>query len=145
MLAGLRGPLSEDQFAQLVERGIRGWAGRTDDDLVELGERLFRPRLSTSSATSGDRAHSTVGALLATIDATVVPQEPPPSTATRGCLRSIPQLTSLIVQDVAGRRERVGPFTSCRARCTSSFRSGRGRRRAGLGDTGMEGGWRPGH
>jgi len=41
VLAGLRGPLSEDQFAQLVERGIRGWAGRADDDLVELGERLF--------------------------------------------------------------------------------------------------------
>ncbi len=41
VLAGLRGPLSEDQFAQLVERGIRGWAGRADDDLAELGERLF--------------------------------------------------------------------------------------------------------
>ena len=27
--------------AQLVERGTRGWAGRADDDLVELGERLF--------------------------------------------------------------------------------------------------------
>ena len=41
VLAGLRGPLSEDQFSQLLERGIRGWAGRADDDLVELGERLF--------------------------------------------------------------------------------------------------------
>src|SRR5260370_38771971 len=41
VLAGLGGPLSEDQFAQLVERGIRGWAGRADDDMVELGERLF--------------------------------------------------------------------------------------------------------
>ena len=41
VLAGLRGPLSEDQFAQLVERGIRGWAGRADDDMAELGERLF--------------------------------------------------------------------------------------------------------
>src|SRR5689334_23403809 len=41
VLAGLRGPLTEDQFAQLVERGIRGWAGRADDDLAELGERLF--------------------------------------------------------------------------------------------------------
>src|SRR6516165_7472519 len=36
VLAGLRGPLSEDEFAELVERGIRGWA-----DLAELGERLF--------------------------------------------------------------------------------------------------------
>src|SRR6516165_3803877 len=41
VLATLRGPLSEDQFAELVERGIRGWAGRADDDLTELGERLF--------------------------------------------------------------------------------------------------------
>src|SRR5260370_13280471 len=41
VLASLGGPLSEDQFAQLVERGIRGWAGRADDDMVELGERLF--------------------------------------------------------------------------------------------------------
>src|SRR5258708_31778973 len=40
-LAGLGGPLREDQFAQLVERAIRGWAGRADDDMVELGERLF--------------------------------------------------------------------------------------------------------
>ena len=41
VLATLRGPLSEDEFAKLVERGIRGWAGRVDDDMVELGERLF--------------------------------------------------------------------------------------------------------
>ena len=31
VLAGMRGPLTEDQFAQLVERGTRGWAGRSDD------------------------------------------------------------------------------------------------------------------
>src|SRR5260370_35928840 len=62
---------------------------------MPAGKGVSRPRLSISSATSGDRAQSTVGALLATIDATVVPQEPPPSTATRGCLRSILQLTSL--------------------------------------------------
>jgi putative phosphoserine phosphatase/1-acylglycerol-3-phosphate O-acyltransferase len=41
VLAVLRGPLSEVQFAKLVERGIRGWAGRVDDDMVELGEKLF--------------------------------------------------------------------------------------------------------
>jgi putative phosphoserine phosphatase / 1-acylglycerol-3-phosphate O-acyltransferase len=41
VLAAMRGPLSEDQFTELVERGIRGWAGRTDDDIGELGERLF--------------------------------------------------------------------------------------------------------
>jgi putative phosphoserine phosphatase/1-acylglycerol-3-phosphate O-acyltransferase len=41
VLASVGGPLSEDQFAALVGRGIRGWAGRADDDMVELGERLF--------------------------------------------------------------------------------------------------------
>jgi putative phosphoserine phosphatase / 1-acylglycerol-3-phosphate O-acyltransferase len=33
--------MTEDQFAGLVEEGIRGWAGRTEEDLLELGERLF--------------------------------------------------------------------------------------------------------
>src|SRR5882757_6401814 len=42
-----------------------------------------------SSATSGERAHILVGALTATMDATAVPHEPAPSTATRGCLRPI--------------------------------------------------------
>src|SRR5260370_6358419 len=42
VLAGLRGPLSEDQFAKLVERGIRGGAGRADDGMVDPGAGLLR-------------------------------------------------------------------------------------------------------
>jgi putative phosphoserine phosphatase/1-acylglycerol-3-phosphate O-acyltransferase len=41
VLASLRGDASEEQFAALAERSVRGWAGRVEDDLVELGERLF--------------------------------------------------------------------------------------------------------
>jgi putative phosphoserine phosphatase/1-acylglycerol-3-phosphate O-acyltransferase len=41
VLAGLRGTPDEAGFTDLMERGIRGWAGRTEDDLLELGEQLF--------------------------------------------------------------------------------------------------------
>lgn len=41
MLAGLRGTPDEAGFTDLMERGIRGWAGRTREELLELGERLF--------------------------------------------------------------------------------------------------------
>src|SRR5882757_7839433 len=51
--------------------------------------RVLRPLLSMSSATSADRAQMVVWALTATIEATAVPHEPAPSTATRGCLRCI--------------------------------------------------------
>ncbi|HEX4248741.1 MAG TPA: HAD-IB family hydrolase [Pseudonocardia sp.] len=33
--------LTEDEFAALVEDGLGGWAGRTEEDVLELGERLF--------------------------------------------------------------------------------------------------------
>jgi putative phosphoserine phosphatase/1-acylglycerol-3-phosphate O-acyltransferase len=36
-----RRPPTEDEFVSLVEMGIRGWAGRTEEDLLELGQRLF--------------------------------------------------------------------------------------------------------
>jgi putative phosphoserine phosphatase/1-acylglycerol-3-phosphate O-acyltransferase len=41
--AALRGTssLTEEQFVELVEAGIKGWAGRHEDDLSELGQRLF--------------------------------------------------------------------------------------------------------
>ncbi|HTK67976.1 MAG TPA: HAD-IB family hydrolase [Pseudonocardia sp.] len=39
--AALGPTLSEAQFTELIESGIQGWAGRTEDDLLELGERLF--------------------------------------------------------------------------------------------------------
>jgi putative phosphoserine phosphatase/1-acylglycerol-3-phosphate O-acyltransferase len=41
MLAALGGPLDESAFKDLMLQGIRGWVGRTDDELMELGEELF--------------------------------------------------------------------------------------------------------
>ena len=37
----LGGPLDEAAFEGLLLQGIRGWVGRTEDDLMELGEQLF--------------------------------------------------------------------------------------------------------
>jgi putative phosphoserine phosphatase / 1-acylglycerol-3-phosphate O-acyltransferase len=39
--AALGGPLDEAAFEDLMLQGIRGWVGRTDDELMELGEQLF--------------------------------------------------------------------------------------------------------
>jgi putative phosphoserine phosphatase / 1-acylglycerol-3-phosphate O-acyltransferase len=39
--AAIGGPLAEEAFKDLLLQGIRGWVGRTDDDLMELGEQLF--------------------------------------------------------------------------------------------------------
>jgi putative phosphoserine phosphatase/1-acylglycerol-3-phosphate O-acyltransferase len=33
--------MTEEQFAALVEDGLGGWAGRAEEDMLELGERLF--------------------------------------------------------------------------------------------------------
>lgn len=41
MLAAFSGPLDEAAFKNLLSQGIRRWAGRTEDDLMELGEQLF--------------------------------------------------------------------------------------------------------
>jgi putative phosphoserine phosphatase/1-acylglycerol-3-phosphate O-acyltransferase len=41
MLAALGGPLDEAAFKELMLQGIRGWVGRTDDELMELGQELF--------------------------------------------------------------------------------------------------------
>lgn len=41
MLAALGGPLDEAAFKGLLLQGIRSWVGRTEDDLMELGEQLF--------------------------------------------------------------------------------------------------------
>src|SRR6185436_9322894 len=38
ILAVLGGPLDEAAFKDLMLQGIRGWVGRTDDELMELGE-----------------------------------------------------------------------------------------------------------
>jgi putative phosphoserine phosphatase/1-acylglycerol-3-phosphate O-acyltransferase len=46
MLAALGGPLDEAGFKDLLSQGIRGWVGRTEDDLMELGEQLFSQEIA---------------------------------------------------------------------------------------------------
>src|SRR6201993_44642 len=46
MLAAIGGPLDEDGFKDLLSQGNRGWVGRTDDDLMELGEQLFAQEIA---------------------------------------------------------------------------------------------------
>ena len=46
MLAALGGPLDEAAFKDLMLQGIRGWVGRTDDELMELGEQLFAQEIA---------------------------------------------------------------------------------------------------
>jgi putative phosphoserine phosphatase/1-acylglycerol-3-phosphate O-acyltransferase len=46
MLAALGGPLDEAAFKELMLQGIRGWVGRTDDELMELGEELFATEIA---------------------------------------------------------------------------------------------------
>jgi putative phosphoserine phosphatase/1-acylglycerol-3-phosphate O-acyltransferase len=46
MRAALGGPLDEEAFKDLMLQGIRGWIGRTDDELLELGEELFAKEIA---------------------------------------------------------------------------------------------------
>jgi putative phosphoserine phosphatase/1-acylglycerol-3-phosphate O-acyltransferase len=48
VLAALRGSMSEEQFVALAEMGMRSWAGRTEEDLLELGQRLFVREIAKS-------------------------------------------------------------------------------------------------
>jgi HAD superfamily hydrolase (TIGR01490 family) len=41
LLTGLRGVTSEQDFERFTELGMRVWAGRSEDELAELGERLW--------------------------------------------------------------------------------------------------------
>src|SRR4051794_33693596 len=41
LLTGLRGVTSEADFERFTALGMRAWTGRTEDELAELGERLF--------------------------------------------------------------------------------------------------------
>lgn len=41
LLTGLQGVTTEEDFEKFTVLGMRAWAGRTEDELVELGERLF--------------------------------------------------------------------------------------------------------
>jgi len=44
--AALSGPLDESAFEDLLLQGIQGWVGRTEDDLMELGEQLFAQEIA---------------------------------------------------------------------------------------------------
>jgi putative phosphoserine phosphatase / 1-acylglycerol-3-phosphate O-acyltransferase len=46
--SALGGPLDELAFEDLLLQGIRGWVGRTEDDLLELGEQLFTQEIAGS-------------------------------------------------------------------------------------------------
>src|SRR5215469_9677191 len=46
LLTGLRGVTTEEDFEQLTVLSMRVWAGRTEDELAELGERLFVQAIS---------------------------------------------------------------------------------------------------
>ena len=46
--AATRGPLDEAAFSDLLCHGIRGWIGRSEDDLSELGEQLFASHIAGS-------------------------------------------------------------------------------------------------
>ena len=48
MRAALGGTLDENGFKELMLQGIRGWVGRTDDELMELGEQLFSQEIAGS-------------------------------------------------------------------------------------------------
>ena len=41
LLTGLRGVTTEQDFERFTAAGFRAWAGRSEDELAELGERLF--------------------------------------------------------------------------------------------------------
>lgn len=41
LLTGLRGVTTEEDFERFTVAGMKAWAGRSEDELVELGERLF--------------------------------------------------------------------------------------------------------
>ena len=46
MRAALGGPLGEPAFKDLMLQGIRVWVGRTDDELLELGQQLFAQEIA---------------------------------------------------------------------------------------------------
>jgi HAD superfamily hydrolase (TIGR01490 family) len=48
LLTGLRGVTTEEDFERLTVLGMRAWAGRREDELAELGERLFVQGISGS-------------------------------------------------------------------------------------------------
>src|SRR5262252_4718331 len=64
LLTGLRGVTTEEDFERLTVLSMRVWAGRTEDELAELGERLFVQAISGSLYPEGWRlveAHHRAG------------------------------------------------------------------------------------
>src|SRR5499433_2353395 len=64
LLTGLRGVTTEEDFERLTVLSMRVWAGRTEDELAELGERLFVQAISGSLYPEGWRlvqAHRQAG------------------------------------------------------------------------------------
>src|SRR5215471_18968715 len=55
LLTGIRGVTSEEDFEQFTMLSMRVWAGRTEDELAELGERLFVQGISGSLYPEGWR------------------------------------------------------------------------------------------
>jgi HAD superfamily hydrolase (TIGR01490 family) len=48
LLIGMRGVTSEEDFERFFVLGMRAWAGRGEDELAELGERLWRQAVAGS-------------------------------------------------------------------------------------------------
>ncbi|HEY7359210.1 MAG TPA: HAD-IB family hydrolase, partial [Streptosporangiaceae bacterium] len=64
LLTGLRGVTTEEDFERLTTGSMRVWAGRSEDELSELGERLFVQAISGSLYPEGWRlvaAHRRAG------------------------------------------------------------------------------------
>src|SRR6201998_4538934 len=55
LLTGIRGVTSEEDFEQFTELSMHTWAGRSEDELAELGERLFVQGISGSLYPEGWR------------------------------------------------------------------------------------------
>ena len=64
LLTGLRGVTTEEDFERFTVLGMRVWAGRSEDELAELGERLFVQGIAGSLYPEGWRlveAHQRAG------------------------------------------------------------------------------------
>jgi putative phosphoserine phosphatase / 1-acylglycerol-3-phosphate O-acyltransferase len=64
LLLGLRGVTTEEDFERFVAHGFAAWAGRSEDELTELGERLFAQHIAARlypEAWQLIRAHERMG------------------------------------------------------------------------------------
>jgi putative phosphoserine phosphatase/1-acylglycerol-3-phosphate O-acyltransferase len=80
MRAALGGPLDEAAFKGLLLQGLRGWSGRTDEELAELGEELFTHGIAGAlyhGAWRLVRAHQNEGHTVAIATSATRPQVAP--------------------------------------------------------------------